>query len=55
MLVSGSGSGAFSFSQLECLAMSVESKLSESNVEQSFASGSSFEAKRQQHRILSEK
>ena len=41
--------------QLECLAMSVESKLSKSNIEQSFASGPSFEAKMQQHRILSEK
>ena len=43
--------------QLECLAMSVESGLkltasSESNVEQPF--GSSFEAKMQRHRIISE-
>ena len=44
--------------QLECLSMSVESRLSasessESNIEQPF--GPSFEAKMQQHRILSEK
>jgi ASC-1-like (ASCH) protein len=41
--------------QLECLAMSFESKLSESNMEQSFASAPSFEAKMQRHRTLSEK
>jgi tetratricopeptide (TPR) repeat protein len=48
--------------QLECLAMSVESglplaasELSESNMEWPSSLGPSFEAKMQQHRILSEK
>ena len=41
--------------QLECLAMSVESRLSASESSESKPFGPSFEAKMQQHRILSEK